>query len=349
MQVTQLSPIRRLTAIFLGALAVASPSSSSVAQNAVANFYRGKQITLLVGSVAGSGSAPLYSQTLARHMGRYVPGKPSVSVQFMPGASGLVAANYVYNTAARDGTVFAHTPRNVVIEPLLGNANAKYDPRRFGWLGTANVESTICMNWHTSRAKTLQDALTLESIVGSSAQDATQSIWPKAANKLIGTKFKVVNGYNTAPAIMLAMERGEVETFCGIGWTYMKLRKADWIADRKINILFQIADEKHADLPDIPLMGDYIRSAADRQVYKFLLAPQEFGRPFFAPPDVPTDRLAALRLSFEATLKDPVFLADAEKTGIEIQHRSSQDVEKTVQALFETSKDAITRAKSIAE
>jgi tripartite-type tricarboxylate transporter receptor subunit TctC len=342
--------MRLFAATFLSAFAVAFLPSPTVAQDAVADFYRGKQITVIAGGAPGGGSAPLYSQAVARHMGRHLPGNPSFVVQYMPAASGLVAANYVYNSAARDGTIFAHTPRNIVIEPLLDNANAKYDPPRFGWLGTANVETTICMNWHTSPVKTLQAALARESIAGGSAQDATQSMWPKAANKLIGTKFKIVNGYHSAPAILLAMERSEVETFCGIGWTYMKLRKADWIADKKINILFQIADEKHPDLPDIPLMGDFIRSPGDRQVYNFLLAPQEFGRPFFAPPDVPADRLAALRLAFERTLKDPVFLADAEKTGIEIQHRSGQDVEKTVHGLFfETSKDAIARAKAIAE
>src|SRR5262249_8965037 len=137
--------------------------------------------------------------------------------------------------------------------------------------------------------------------------------------------------------------------FCGIGWTYMKLRKADWIAEKKVNILFQIAGEKHPDLPDLPLMGGLIRSPADRQVYDFLLAPQEVGRPFFAPPEVPPERLAALRLAFERTLKDPVFLADAEKAGIEIQHRSGEAVEETVQALFATPKEAIARAKAMAE
>jgi tripartite-type tricarboxylate transporter receptor subunit TctC len=268
----------------------------------------------------------------------------------MPGASGLVAANYVHNVAPRDGTVFAHTPRNVVIEPLLGNGNAKYDPRRFGWVGTANVESTICMTWHTSAVRTLQDALARESVAGGSAQDATQSMWPKAANKLIGTKFKIANGYNTAPAIILAMERGEIETFCGIGWTYMKLRKSDWVADRKINILFQISAQKHPDLAEIPLMGDFIGAEADRQVYGFLLAPQSFGRPFFAPPDVPAGRLAALREAFARTLADPAFLADAEKAGIEIQPRSGEEVEQTVRALFEgTSNEAIARAKAIAD
>jgi tripartite-type tricarboxylate transporter receptor subunit TctC len=342
--------MRSLAASFLMALTAAFLASPAAAQDALANFYRGKQITIVAGSAPGGGSVPLYTQTLARHMGRHLPGNPSFVVQFMPGATGLVAANYLYNTASRDGTVFAHVPRNVIIEPLLGNANAKYDPPRFGWLGTANVETTICMTWHTSAVRTLQDALTRESVVGASTQEATQAMWPKAANNLIGTKFKIVHGYHTAPAIMIAMERGEVETFCGIGWTYMKLRKADWLADRKINILFQIADEKHADLSELPLMGDLIRSPADRQVYNFLLAPQAFGRPFFAPPQVPAERLAALRMAFERTLKDPVFLADAEKAGIEIQHRSGQNVEKTVHVLFfETSKEAIARAKAIAE
>jgi tripartite-type tricarboxylate transporter receptor subunit TctC len=336
-------------ATVLGFLTLAWLAAPAVAQDALADFYRGKQVTIIVGSAPGGGSAPLYSQTVARYIGRYLPGHPAVSVQFMPGASGLVAANYVYNTAARDGTVFAHTPRNIVIEPLLGNPNAKYDPRRFGWLGTANVETTICMNWHTSPVKTLQDALHRESVVGGSARDATQSMWPKAANALIGTKFKVVNGYNGAPAIMLAMQRGEIETFCGIGWTYLKLRKADWVAEKKVNILFQIADEKHPDLANIPLMGDLIRTPEDRQVYKFLLAPQEFGRPFYAPPDVPAERLAALRLAFGRTLKDPAFLTDAEKAGIEIQYRSGKDVQKTVDELFATSKAAIARAQAIAK
>ena len=350
MQVTQRSAMKSFAATILGALVVAAFASPAFAQDAVADFYRGKQITIIAGGAPGGGSAPLYSQTVARHMGRHLPGSPAFIVQYMPAASGLVAANFVYNNAPRDGTVFTHTPRNVVIEPLLDNTNAKYEPTRFGWLGTANVETTICMNWYTSPVKTLQDAMTRESIAGGAAQDATQALWPKAANNLIGTKFKLVRGYHSAPAILLAMERGEVESFCGIGWTYMKLRKADWIAEKKINILFHIAGEKHPDLRDNPLMGDFIRSSEDRQVYNFLLAPQEFGRPFFAPPDVPADRLAALRLAFERTLKDPAFLIDAEKTGIEIQHRSGQDVAKTVHGLFfETSKDAIARARSIAQ
>src|SRR5262245_3748106 len=229
--------MRTLAATFLGVSAAALLSSPTVAQDVVADFYRGKQITIIAGGAPGGGSAPLYSQTVARHMGRFLPGNPSFVVQYMPAASGLVAANYVYNSAPRDGTVFTHTPRNIVIEPLLDNSNAKYDPPRFGWLGPATVETTICMNWYPSPLQTSHDALTRESIVGGSAQDATHSLWPKAANKLIGTKFKGVNGYHSAPAILLAMERGEVESFCGIGWTYMKLRKADWIAGKKINIL----------------------------------------------------------------------------------------------------------------
>jgi tripartite-type tricarboxylate transporter receptor subunit TctC len=282
-------------------------------------------------------------------MGRYIPGNPSFVVQYMPAATGIAAANFIAGAAARDGTVFAHAPRNVVLEPLLGNTNARYDPRTFGWLGTANVETTICMAWHTAPVKTLQDALDHESIVGGSTSDATQIMWPKAANKLMGTKFRIVTGYHGAPEIMLGMERGEVETFCGIGWTYMKLRKADWLAEKKVNILFQIAAQKHPDLRNVPLMLDYMKTLADRQVFDFLLAPQQFGRPFFAPPVVPPERLAALRLAFEQTLKDPAFLAEAEKTGIEIQHRSGEAVQKTIEELYATPKDAVERAKAIAE
>lgn len=340
--------MRRAVAMYLGLLALVGLPRLVVAQDAVADFYRGKQITLLAASAPGSGSVPLYTQTLARHIGRHIPGNPSMIVQFMPGASGLVGANYLYNHAPRDGTWFAHSPRNVMLEPLLQNSNAQYDPRRFGWLGTTNIENLICMSWHTSSVKTLHDAMMRESTVGSSAQDAGQSLWPKAANKLIDTKFKVINAYATAPSIMLAMERGELDTFCGIGWTYMKLRKTDWVIGKKINILFQIASQKHPDLPDVPLMGDFIRTPGDRQLYDFLLGPQQFGRPFYTPPDVPPDRLAALQRAFKATLEDPAFLADAEKAGLEIQY-AGPEVAKVVEALYATPKDVIARAKALGD
>ena len=229
------------------------------AQDAVADFYKGKQISIMVGFTPG-GSSSLYAQALGRHMGRYLPGSPSFIVQHVPGAGGLVLANNMANTVTRDGTAFAITGRTAAIEPLLGNKNAKFDGRQLSWIGTANVEYTTCSLWHTARAKTLQDAMAMEAVVGGSGADATEVIFPKAANKLVGTRFKIVLGYPGSTEILLAMERGEVDGFCGIGWTFLKLRKGDWLRDKKLNILYQMSIEKHPELPHVPAIIDYAKT-----------------------------------------------------------------------------------------
>ncbi len=323
-------------------------SSSSAAQDAVADFYRGKQVTIMVGFTAG-GSSSLYAQALARHMGRYLPGSPNFIVQHVPGAGGLVVANTIANTVTRDGTAFAITGRTAAIEPLLGNANAKFDGRKFGWLGTANVEYTTCLAWHTAPVKSLQDAMAKELIVSGTGSDATEVVWPKAANKLLGTKFKIVLGYPGSTEMLLALERGEVEGNCGLGWTFIKLRKADWLRDKKINVLFQWSLRSHPDIPDVPLIIDRARTPEDREVFEFLFAPQEMGRPFFAPPGVPPERLAALRLAFERTLKDSQFLADADKMGLEVQHVGGEAIEKLLDRLYASPREVIERAKAVAE
>ena len=267
----------------------------------------------------------------------------------MPGAGGLVVANHAYNNAARDGTVFAITGRTAAIEPLLGNKNAKFDAQKFFWIGTANVEYTTCIAWHTAPVKTLAEAMQKELIVGGSGSDATEVVFPKAANKLTGTKFKVVTGYHGSTEINLAMERGEVQGFCGIGWTFLKLRKTDWLRDKKINILFQLAMRKHSDLPDVPLIIDHAKTPEDRKIWEFLLAPQEMGRPFFTPPGVPADRVQALRKAFEETLKDPQFLADAEKIGVEVQHVGGEAIHKLLARIYSSPKEVIERAKAVAQ
>jgi tripartite-type tricarboxylate transporter receptor subunit TctC len=282
-------------------------------------------------------------------MSRFLPGNPGFIVQHVPGASGLVLANNLYNTVPRDGTVFGITGRTAPIEPLLGNANARFDGRRFTWIGTANVEYTTCIAWHTAPVKTLQDAMTTELIVGGSGADATEVIFPKAANKLVGTKFKIVLGYPGSTELLIAMERGETQGFCGIGWTFMKLRKGDWLREGKINILYQMSLEKHPEIPHIPAIIDYARTPEDRKVFEFLFAPQEFGRPFFGPPGIPPERAAALRRAFEATLKDPQFLADAERMGVEVQHVGGEAIEKLLEKIYASPKDVIDRAKAVAE
>jgi tripartite-type tricarboxylate transporter receptor subunit TctC len=332
----------------IASLIVLCLSLPAAAQDAVADFYRGKQVTIMVGFTPG-GSSSLYAQGVARHMGRLLPGNPSFIVQHVPGASGLVLANNLYNTVPRDGTAFGITGRTAPIEPLLGQANAKFDGRRFSWIGTANVEYTTCIAWHTAPVKTLADAMTTELIVGGSGADATEVIFPKAANKLTGTKFKVVLGYPGSTELLIAMERGETQGFCGIGWTFVKLRKGDWLRDKKINILFQMALNKHPEILNVPAIIDHARTADDRKVFEFLFAPQEMGRPFFAPPDVPADRLAALRRAFELTLKDPQFLADAEKMGVEVQHVGGAAIQALLEKIYASPKEVIDRAKAVAE
>jgi tripartite-type tricarboxylate transporter receptor subunit TctC len=320
----------------------------AAAQDPVADFYKGKQVAITVGFASG-GSASLYSQVLARHMSRHMAGNPNFVVQHMPGAGGLLVTNNSANSAPRDGTVFTITDRAEPLEPLLGNSNAKFDARRFGWIGNANVEYTTCIAWHTARVKTLADAFTHELVVAGTGAEATAVIFPKAVNKLLGTKIKIVPGYPGSTEILLAMERGEVEGFCAIGWTFVKLRKGDWLRDKKINVLFQMALKKHPDIPDVPFIPDLAKTPEDRQVFEFLFTPQEFGRAFFAPPDVPPARLAALRQAFERTLKDRQFLEDADKAGLEIQYVAGDEVQKLIEHVYATPKAVIERAKAVAK
>jgi tripartite-type tricarboxylate transporter receptor subunit TctC len=327
------------------AIAVVLAPIAAHAQDAVADFYRGKQLTITVSTSPG-GSASLYAQAVSHHMGRFLPGNPTIIVQHMPGAGGLIAANNAYLTMPRDGTAIITTSRTVPLEPVLGNANAKFEPLKFNWLGTANVEYTTCTAWHTAAVKTLADAFTMPLVVGGYGADGISTVFPKAANLLAGTKFKIVTGYQGSPEILLAMERGEVEGFCAIGWTYLKLRKADWLAENKINILFQMSD-KHPDLPDVPSIVDYAHTPQDRAVFDLLFAPQKMGRPFYAPPDIPPERVQALRTAFERTLKDPEFLAETDKMGLEVNWRSGEEVERIVKQIYASPPDVVERAKAI--
>lgn len=334
-------------ALLTAALLTAS-CAPCIAQDPVADFYRGRQLAILVGFSPG-GTGSLYAQAMTRTMGRHIPGNPTIIVQHMPGAGGLTVVNHIANTAPRDGTAIATTSRTAPIEPLMGNAAARFDPRQLGWLGTANVEYTTCIGWHTAKVQTLKDAFEHEMIVGGTGPAASEVVFPRAANKLTGTKFKVVLGYPGSTELLLAMERGETQGFCGIGWSFVKLRKGDWLREKKINLLFQMSLEKHPELPHVPAIIDHSRTPDDRRVWEFVLAPQEMGRPFFAPPRVAPERLAALRVAFERTLKDPAFLAEAEKSGLEVQWLGGERIEKLLDRIHGTPREIIERARTLAD
>ncbi len=311
-----------------------------------AEFWQGKQVRIVVGFQAG-GSSGIYAEALGRHMGRYLPGNPTFINQYMPGGGGLIAANHIASRAAKDGSEIAITSRTAAVEPLLGNPQAKFDGRQFNWIGSANIENSICVANSSTGIAAFADVKQRELIVGGSGADAIDVIMPRAANTLMGSKFKIVPGYNTSNDVLLAMERGEVSGFCGVGWTLIKLRKPELLTQKKINILFQMALKKHEDLPNVPLIQDLASNDDDRRVLEFMLAPQDMGRPFFAPAGVPEDRVKALRDAFAATLKDPQFLKEAEKSGLEIQLVTGQDIHALLEKTYATAPNLIERAKAL--
>jgi len=328
--------------------AVAVPAAHGSAEDSAAEFYKSRQLTVVVGTPAGS-SASLYSQALARHMGRHLPGHPTLIVQHMPGAGGLVAANHTYMVAPRDGSSLVMTNRTVPIEPLLGGKGAQFEALSFSWIGGTNVEYTICVTWHTSPVKTLQDALAKVAVIGSYGAEGPSAVFAKAANKLAGTKFKVIGSYQGGPQALLAMERGEVEGFCAMSWSELRLRKSEWLTQKKVNMLFQMGFKRHPAFADVPLIIDHARTPADRSVLELLIAPNEMGWPFYAPPGIPAERLAALRAGFARTLKDPQFLADAERMGLEVQPVSGEHIERLLRRIYDAPRSMVERAMTIAE
>jgi hypothetical protein len=235
------------------------------------------------------------------------------------------------------------------LEPLLGNPNAKFDPLKFYWIGNANIENSVCIAWHTSPVKSVQDVFTTELVVGGGSSASQEVMFPRAFNKLLGTRFKIVTGYPGSTEILLAVERGEVHGFCGIGWTFVKLRKGEWLKEKKINVLFQMALKKHPDIPDVPAILDFAKTPEDRQVLELLFAPQEMGRPFFAPPGLPAERVRALRAAFMESVKDPRFLEEAARQGVEVQPLVGEDIHALLERIYASPKAVVDRAKAAAE
>ena len=316
------------------------PSVPAHAQS-VEDFYRNRSITILVGFTAGGGY-DLYARLLGRHIGRHVPGNPAIVVQNMPGAGSMKATQFVYSVAPKDGTVLATVSRGMVTEPLLNDA--KFDATRFSWLGSITSETSVCATWHTSPVKTWADMLARDFTLGGSATGADPDTFALILRNVLGAKVKLVTGYPGGNDINLAMERGEVEGRCGWSWTSIKSQKTEWLRDRKISLLAQFGMAKHADLPDVPLVLDRVADDEQRQVLRLLTAGQFVGRPFFAPPELPEDRKAALRNAFDATMKDPKFLADAGKLDLEISPIAAAAVDEFLAGLYRTPKELVRKA-----
>ena len=326
--------------------AVALLTASGAVAQTPAEFFKGKTIELYIAYSAGGGY-DLYARMVARHIGKHIPGNPQVVAKNMEGAGGLRLANWLYQAAPQDGTVIGATSRNIAFEPLIGNKAAQYDSSQFTWLGSANDEVSICVSWHTSGVVTIDDAVKRELIIGAigTADDTYQ--YPSLLNHTIGTKFKIVPGYPGNNDISVALERGEVSGRCGWSWSSVKSTRAAWLQEKKINILVQVSLSKHPDLPDVPLIMDLAKTDEQRQMFRLIFARQVMGRPFQSTPGVPADRLHVLQTAFMDTMKDPAFLAEADKQKFEITPVPGPAIEKLVTEILRMPPELAERAGSL--
>jgi len=316
-------------------------------QDDVAAFFKGKTLRLVVGVGVGSGY-DINARLLARHMAAHVPGEPTIIVQNQPGAGSLAMTNALYNSGPFDGTAIGASFNGMPTTPLLQPAGARFDPVKINWLGSTNRETQAMYVWHAAPAQVLEDAKAREIVIGAQAPGSTQFDYPVLANSLFGFKFKVVTGYESTPKIHLAMESGEVHGTIA-NWSTLKAINPNWVAEKKIRILAQWALKKNPELGDAPLFLDLAATDAERAALKLMLARLEYGRPFFLPPNVPAARVAALRQAFDATVRDPAYLAEADKLKIDVDPLSGGEVAALIEQVSRTPADTVARVRAALE
>jgi tripartite-type tricarboxylate transporter receptor subunit TctC len=327
-------------------VAFAAATTAFAAEADVAEFYRGKNLRILVGYGPGTGY-DVYARLLGRHIARHIPGQPGVVIQNMPGAASLTMANHLYNVAPRDGSAIGMPARWVFADALYGNGNARFDPRKFAFVGSMNREVGTCFTWHTSSIATIEDAMKRQVLVGATGATGTSFQFPVLLNALIGTKFKPVLGYPDSAAVGIAMERGELEGYCSFTWGSIKSARPRRIEQKLIRILLQLTTVRHPELAQVPLVMDFAHEEAVRQAFALVFADQEIARPVVAPPDVPAERVAALRQAFDATMKDKEFIADAARSTIEIDPIDGKAAEGVLARIYATPRAIVDRVKAI--
>jgi tripartite-type tricarboxylate transporter receptor subunit TctC len=312
--------------------------SRAADDSAVKNFYSGKKLDFIVGAAAGGGYG-VYADVLARHLGDHIPGRPQVVVEIMDGAGSLTAANHLYNQAPRDGTTFGAVFTGAIVEPLIGDKNkARYDARRFGYIGSANRETAICYARPELGFASWKDAFAKPLIVGGAGWDSSIRQYPVVLDKILGMKFKVIPGYPGSSDAVEAVERGEVQGTCGIQWSSFAPGHEEWLKEKKVKIFGQIAAPPGD--PTMNQMGvqniwDVVQDPGKKETLELIFDQMDFGRPYLTPPGVPPERLAALRAAFDATMRDPAFLADAARARLPISPMSGADVQKEVDRLYQ--------------
>jgi tripartite-type tricarboxylate transporter receptor subunit TctC len=314
----------------------------------VEDFYKGKNIDLVIGYSPGGGY-DLYARMVAQHIGKHIPGNPNVIPRNMPGAGSRTAVAWIANIAPKDGTALATADQSLSIAQAMGDkalTDMKIDTAKLIYIGNPSADNTTTSMWHTSKVKTIQDAMKVEAPMGATG-GSTSSQYPRAMNALLGTKFKIILGYPGGNDINLAMERGEVEGRGSNSWASWKSTKPEWIAQKKIIMLVQVGLKRDPELPDVPLLLELVSNDLDRKVMTFMSAETAISRALVTTSDVPPERIEALRRAFDATMKDPQFLAEAEKAKMDIGAMTGEESQKIADSIVNTPPEVIARAKVV--
>jgi tripartite-type tricarboxylate transporter receptor subunit TctC len=309
----------------------------------VEDFYRGRTVSIIIGYSVGGGY-DTYGRLLSRYFGDHIPGRPTVVPQNMPGAGSIKAANYIYGVAPKDGTAIATFGRTIPVAPLLAASGATFDGTKFAWLGSISKDTSLCVTWSKSPIKTWDDFLAKPSTFGGEGAGADPDVFARLYKNVFGAKARLVTGYPGTNDVALAMERSEIDGFCGLSWSTLKSRHPDWLNNKSINIIVQAGLKKEPELPDIPFAIDLAKSQEQLSIVKLVLVSQEMARPFAAPPGLPEDRRAALLFAFEQTMKDPAFLAEAKTQGLDVDPVSAADVDALLAEVYATPKSITDKA-----
>ena len=337
---TRILPRGAWLALVLASLSLVMPPAAA---ETPAEFYKGKTITLITSTGVG-GTYDVVARLVARYMPRYIPGNPTMIVQNMPGGGNVIATNYMYNIAPKDGTAIATIHSAMPLQQALDAGGVRYDSDQFNWLGSTGSQNEVILVWHSAGIKTLEQAAEREIILGGTGSGAGIVLLPVLVNNLLGTKFKIVTGYRTSEDVNLGMERGEVQARA-FGFGSITSQHPDWLTEHKVTFLVQSGAKREKLLPDVPLLTELARTDEQRQIFRLFSSAPALGQPYVAPPGLPADRLGVLRDAFAATLKDEAFLADAEKIRFDVDTIGAADTAAIVHETTHASPDIIAKAK----
>jgi tripartite-type tricarboxylate transporter receptor subunit TctC len=334
------------TTLSLEALALAALlwAAGNAAAQPVEQFFARKTLTITIGYTAG-GSYDLYGRMVARHLGRHIPGQPTIIAQNMPGAGSLKAANYLYDVAPKDGSALGVVVESAALEQALANPAVQYDAAKFSYIGRIATSNNIFMQWHTSKVQSLDDARRVESSLAGTGPGSIADTVPKLLNVLTGTRFKLISGYPASSEAMLAMERGEVEG-ASSSWAAVKVGKQAWLREKRIRIILQTTPERVAEVPEAPSLGEIGDTPEDRQVFALYASGSAIGRSLLAPPGIPAERVQALRDAFRAMVKDPEFASDLQRMNVDLEPLPGEAVAQLVARALAVPAAVRERAKS---